>query len=218
MLPIQHCPIALLPEESLLEVFAKPCLTAHNLAQCCRVNKMWRRLASDDTLWRQRFPIAAAQIAPQVEERFKDQLSCMIITTRTVVPEHFKQLANQVSQLGDACELICQSLSHPDCRTILRFGCGREPAASAFSREQLFLMQPVLQGELGTDSGGGSRPLHPGANSDGKYSYWFYYEHKWTTVKNDRKVVWEKSDITAVVHARGSQLQGLLNFYIFHLL
>jgi len=44
MLPIPTYDITLLPEECLLGVFAQPCLTAHDLAQCCRVSQMWRRL------------------------------------------------------------------------------------------------------------------------------------------------------------------------------
>jgi len=150
-------PISSLPQESLLAIFAQPCLTVCDLAHCCQVSRQWRQLASDDTLWRQRFPAAAALLTPQEGVAFRVQLlrsvmirpeSCSIMMRAEVFQEHLRALAQRVVRPGDACELTCQSLSDPYCRTIVQFGYGPRPAEAAVVRETLFSMDPVVQGGI----------------------------------------------------------------------
>ena len=51
---IKFDPITYLPEDKGFKILSY--LNEQELVQCCKVSKTWRRLASDNDLWRRIFP------------------------------------------------------------------------------------------------------------------------------------------------------------------
>ena len=84
-------PIAQIPEEMSFQIFSD--LNINDLASACQVNKEWRRMASDNCLWKPFF----STITIPANENIKEWLAEHAVKSRDEILQKVKKFASDVS-------------------------------------------------------------------------------------------------------------------------
>lgn len=111
-------PLSYLPEETSLQVLSH--LDEQSLGRCCQVSRTWRRIASDDSLWRH-----AAQEINTIPQgvNIKSYLDKHAVKSYDQVVRLIQEFVNRVP-LNQKGEFTCVFPFSPGCTISVTLGCG----------------------------------------------------------------------------------------------
>lgn len=129
-----------LSDETSFEILSY--LDMNDLVQCCKVNREWRRLASDDRLWKQIFPGVAFPSGISAKEYFQDS---HFVNSRAEIKQHIAKFVDDLP-LNEAATIKCFFPKNPRCTIIVKVGKVNGNAKTEPSRIKKIIFRGTLQG------------------------------------------------------------------------
>jgi hypothetical protein len=129
-----------LPPECNLTILSH--LGAQDLGRCCQVSKEWRKLASDDNLWKQLFPGLTLPEGVSRKELFNDS---HFVNSRAKIKQHIAEFVDNLP-LNEAATIKCYFLKNPGCTITVKVGKVNGNAKTEPSRIEKIIFKGTLKG------------------------------------------------------------------------
>ena len=135
-------PTVQLPDECSIKVLSY--LNVKEIGGSCLVSKEWRRLASDDKLWKQLFPGVALPAGVSAKEYFKNSY---IVNSRTEIKQRITKIADDLPSNEEAT-FECHFPNNPGCTISVKVGKVSGNSSSVPSTNEKCIFMGTLEGTI----------------------------------------------------------------------